>query len=215
LESVVGFLGFVGPSRQPSDDMAADGITAGRIPGDDEPPMEGLMDGSVSSFSGTAPEGDVDSSALHRARKMPDGREGARFKWGEVKGSGNACCSNRSKESNGKKVELGLERYISRWIYLAKADLITRGNPCRIPRCQTRNGGGSGSNEFDQRTSARRMPPPDKKRERSLLTCTDLEQGPPDGLRIMPDVLLFGGYAGRKRGGVASWEGGFIRGSHS
>ena len=23
---------------------------------------------------------------------------------------------------------LGLERYISRWIYLAKADLITRGN---------------------------------------------------------------------------------------
>ena len=95
MKSVVRFLGFVGPSRQPSHDMAADGITAGGVPGDDESPMEGLMDGSVSSFSGATPESDVDSSALHRAQEMPEGWEGARFKKGEVKGSGYACCSNR------------------------------------------------------------------------------------------------------------------------
>ena len=81
-------------------------------------------------------------------------------------------------------------------------------------RCQTRNGGGSGLNEIDQRTSARRVPS-GQKREGSLHTCSDLEQEPPDGLQAMPDKLLFGGYVGRKRGGVASWEGGFIYGSHS
>lgn len=58
---------------------------------------------------------------------------------------------------------------------------------------------------------------PDKKRERSLLTYTDLEREPSDGLQAMPGELLFGGDVGRKRGGVASWEGGegFIYGSHS
>ena len=80
LESVVRFLGFVGPCRQPSHDVAADGITAGRISGDDETPMEGLVDGSVSSFSGATPEGDVDSSVLHRAQEMPDGLERAGYR---------------------------------------------------------------------------------------------------------------------------------------
>ena len=77
LESVVRLFGFVDPCRQPSYNVAADGITTGRISGDDEPPMEGLMDGGVSGFGGAAPEGDVDSSALHRAHEMPDGRERA------------------------------------------------------------------------------------------------------------------------------------------
>jgi hypothetical protein len=54
--------------------------------------MEGSIGGSVPSFSEAAPEGDVGSSVLHRARKVPDGREGARFKWKEVKGSGYVCC---------------------------------------------------------------------------------------------------------------------------
>ena len=80
LESVVRFLGFVDPRRQPAYDVATDGITAGRIPGDDESPVEGLVDGDVTSFSGTTPEGDVDSSALHRAQEMPDGWEGVRFR---------------------------------------------------------------------------------------------------------------------------------------
>ena len=80
LESVVRFLGFVDPRRHPSYDVAADGIAAGWIPGDDEAPMESLMDGNVSSFGGATPEGDVDSSALHRAQEMPDSREGAGFR---------------------------------------------------------------------------------------------------------------------------------------
>lgn len=79
LESIVRILGFVDPCRQPPYDVAADGITTGRISGDDEPPMEGLMDGGVSCLSGTTPEGDVDSSAFHRAQEMPDGWEGVGY----------------------------------------------------------------------------------------------------------------------------------------
>ena len=56
---------------------------------------------------------------------------------------------------------------------------------------------------------------PGQKREGSLLTNTDLEQEPWDGLQTMPGELLFGGGVGWKRGRVASWEGGFIYGSHS
>lgn len=80
LESVVRLLGFVDPRRQPAYDVATDRIAAGRVPGDDESPVEGLMDGKISSFSGAAPESDVDSSALHRAREMPDGWEGMGFR---------------------------------------------------------------------------------------------------------------------------------------
>ena len=80
LESVVRFFGFVDPRRQPAYDVATDGIAAGGISGDDEPPVEGLVDGNVTSFSGAAPESDVDSSALHRPQEMPEGWEGARVR---------------------------------------------------------------------------------------------------------------------------------------
>lgn len=80
LESVVRLLGFVGPRRHPAYDVATDGIAAGWVSGDDEPPVEGLMDGRVSSFSGATPEGDVDSAALHRTQEMPDRWEETRFR---------------------------------------------------------------------------------------------------------------------------------------
>ena len=80
LKSVVRFLGFIDPGRQPAYDVATDGITTGRISGDNESPVEGLEDGSVTGFSGATPESDVDSSALHRAQGMPEGREGERFR---------------------------------------------------------------------------------------------------------------------------------------
>lgn len=87
--------------------MTAGGIATGRIPGDDEPPMEGLVDGNVSSFGRTTPESDIDSTVLHWAQRMPDGREGTRLRKREVKGSGNACCSNLCEERRMRRSDGG------------------------------------------------------------------------------------------------------------